>query len=251
MNVSGKSVLVVIGFAVAVVLMGGAPAQGQAVFEIMGGNGCFGCEGAAANAPLEVRKSDGTARVLVTDTGPAAPKSMFQLDNPTGNQTIFRFNDGGAGVWDFKVTLGGFLLNLVGVGTNELVLDPSGNLTILGTLTEGSSRNIKSDFEAIDRQEILAKLTSLPVTEWSYNADNPGVRHIGPFSEDFHAAFGLNGSNNSGISSSDFQGVTLAALQGLDEKVNEELEAKNEEIARLQERLEALEAALLSLQDGR
>ena len=105
----------------------------------------------------------------------------------------------------------------------------------------------------MDAAAILAKVTALPLTEWTYVADDKNARHLGPTAQDFHAAFGL-GDNNGSISTIDPAGVSLAAIQALareknamEEKVSvfgvrvSELEEEN---ARLRERLEALENRL-------
>jgi hypothetical protein len=238
-----KKVVVILGVVALVTSIGAAPANAQAVFEILNGKGCFGCQGADAAAPLEIRKSDGTAQVRVRDTGGAQAKTMFNLINDNGNQTIFRLNDGVNGAWDFKVAGAGFVANLVGVGGNEMAISKTGNMTISGTLTELSSREAKHRFADVDNQEILAKVLELPIKEWSYKDDRNSIRHVGPVAEDFHAAFGLNGNNTTGIAATDARGVTLAAIQGL----NEKLEAKNDEIARLNAKLAELEAVVTDL----
>jgi hypothetical protein len=208
-------------------------AQSQTL--VIDGNSEVGI-GAGTNptARLHVKRTDGTAKVLVQESSAtAAARTMFELKNDVGNQTIFRLNDGAAGVWDFKVTLSGFIANLVGVGGNEMVVDPSGNMTIAGSLTQLSSRDSKHNFEEVDSQEILSKVVGLPIYEWTYKDDRDFVRHVGPVAEDFHAAFGLNGPNTEGISATDAQGVALLAIQGLDER----LHAKDNELAYLDERL--------------
>jgi hypothetical protein len=175
------------------------------------------------------------AKVLVDDTNPTVgPRPMFELLNQAGNQTIFRLNDGAAGVWDFKVTLGGFIVNEVGDG-NEMVVDKWGNVTAT-SFNPTSSRNEKTGFEQVDRQGALERLVALPISEWSFRDDRPGVRHVGPFAEDFHAAFGLNGDDPARLSLTDVQGVSIAAIQALAEKVESlesqvaELQAANEEL---------------------
>jgi hypothetical protein len=55
-------------------------------------------------------------------------------------------------------------------------------------------------------------------------------------SEDFHAAFGL-GKSDKGITSVDTSGVALAAIQGL----NQKLEEKDARISELEQRLLELE----------
>ncbi len=102
----------------------------------------------------------------------------------------------------------------------------------------GSDRNAKEDFSPVDPREVLAKVAALPLTEWQYKA-TPGQAHLGPMAQDFHAAFGLNGSDDKHISTVDEGGVALAAIQGL----NQKLEAEN---AELKARLEKLEQIIYS-----
>lgn len=63
--------------------------------------------------------------------------------------------------------------------------------------------------------------------------------------QDFKAAFGL-GETDTGIATVDADGVALAAIQGLNMKLEERLAAKDAEIARLREALARLEAAIKS-----
>lgn len=59
----------------------------------------------------------------------------------------------------------------------------------------------------------MTAVQELDLTEWSY-ADTPGVRHLGPTAQEFHAAFGL-GVDDTGIASLDTSGVALASIQAL------------------------------------
>jgi hypothetical protein len=77
------------------------------------------------------------------------------------------------------------------------------------------------------------------MNEWSYKAQDPSVRHIGPMAQDFHTAFGV-GEDDRRISSVDADGVALAAIQGLHSMVQE----KEKEIEALKQRLAAIEALL-------
>ena len=69
-----------------------------------------------------------------------------------------------------------------------------------------------------------------------------GVRHIGPMAQDFKAAFGV-GESDTGIATVDADGVVLAAIQGLNQKL-EETRAENAELKR---RLQELEKAVRKL----
>ncbi|MFO7675099.1 MAG: tail fiber domain-containing protein [bacterium] len=92
----------------------------------------------------------------------------------------------------------------------------------------------KTDFRAVDRKELLEKVTALRVREYRMKDQEDGTRHIGPVAQDFSAAFGY-GENNTSINMADMDGVTLAAIQALYEQNREmraELEALKAELAR-------------------
>ena len=113
-----------------------------------------------------------------------------------------------------------------------------------------SDRNTKENFAALDDKAVLQKVVAMPVTEWNYKADSNGVQHIGPMAQDFHAAFQLDGTDDKHISVVDEGGVALAAIQGLNQKLNEK-EAMIQTLKRqndwLAERLTELETAVKQL----
>ncbi len=139
---------------------------------------------------------------------------------------------------DTKFILGG----VASVALRYLNTSTGGYLSTSGVWTDVSSRDLKTDFKTIDTQSILGKVLALPVSEWSYRV-NPGTRHVGPVAEDFHASFGL-GESDTHIASLDSTGVALAAIQGL----NAKLESEN---AQLRADIEALQAAVATLQGRR
>lgn len=131
------------------------------------------------------------------------------------------------------------------------------SVTVYGTFNNLSDRNAKENFRPISSEEMLNRVLQVPVTEWSYKTD-PATRHIGPTAQDFHAAFGV-GTDERHIAPIDEGGVALAAIQGLNQKVeiraqqseqqlatlrtqNSELKQRN---AALEKRLEALEELVL------
>lgn len=135
----------------------------------------------------------------------------------------------------------------VGLNTNNpiypLHMGNGAYCTAGGQWTSVSDRNAKEAFTAVQPREILEKVAALPITEWRYKAETNGARHLGPMAQDFHAAFGL-GESDRAIGTLDANGVTLAAIQGLNQLVAEkearihELEARTQA---LEERLKALE----------
>jgi len=122
-----------------------------------------------------------------------------------------------------------------------------------GSWTSMSDRNAKENFGAADGSEVLQKVVALPVQTWNYKSQAAGIRHIGPMAQDFQAAFGV-GESDTGIATVDADGVALAAIQGLNEKVEvsgqrskariQKLEAENSE---LKQRLADLERAVQKL----
>ena len=125
------------------------------------------------------------------------------------------------------------------LATAALAGDFYGNVYVHGTLTQTSDRNAKQNIEAVDSGSILEKVADLPVTTWSYKTDS-GTRHLGPMAQDFRAAFNL-GLDDKSIGIIDESGVALAAIQGLNRKVESENAALRAENSELKARLERLE----------
>jgi hypothetical protein len=103
-----------------------------------------------------------------------------------------------------------------------------------------SDRNAKTAFAPVDTSEVLRKVVALPVETWAYRTA-PRVRHLGPTSQDFQAAFGL-GHDDKGIATVDADGVALAAIQGLNAKLEQALAARDRRIAELEAKLAAADA---------
>jgi hypothetical protein len=124
-----------------------------------------------------------------------------------------------------------------------LAWNKDGNVSVRGTLAQGSDRDAKADFGPVDARAVLEKVAALPVQTWRYKTEETGTRHLGPVSQDFHAAFGL-GANDKTITTVDEGGVALAAIQGLNLKLSEELTRRDAENAELKARLDKLEQLL-------
>ena len=114
-----------------------------------------------------------------------------------------------------------------------IVLGTNGNTLIVNTIPGAiSDRNLKTDFGAINPAEVLARLAALPVQSWRYTNELAQVRHIGPMAQDFMQTFRL-GDNDRIIGYVDENGVALAAIQGLNQKIEAEQAEKTELKARL------------------
>ena len=94
---------------------------------------------------------------------------------------------------------------------------------------------------------MLDGVSDMEVATWEYKDDDgegQGERHIGPMAEDFHDTVDV-GQSDEHINSINADGVALAAIQGLANRLNE----KDERIAELEqageqknERIDELEA---------
>lgn len=193
--------------------------------------------------PLDVQASSAVARLVTTNGGFG---SVLVLQNRTATPQYL-----GAINFESPTTTAGqigyladhqmtFRVN----GSQRMVIDSAGNIAITGAFSQASDRNAKENFMPVDPQEILEKVASLPLSEWNYRQD-PATRHVGPMAQDFHAAFGV-GPDERHITTVDADGVALAAIQGL----NRKLEASRRENAELRERLERLER-LVESRNGR
>jgi hypothetical protein len=138
-----------------------------------------------------------------------------------------------------------------------------------------SDRNLKENFKTLDLRDVLQRVVEMPVTSWTV-IGHPDRRHIGPVAQDFHATFGLgDAKDDTHIDIGDSQGVALAAIKGLNAKLDEQatllqsrlenavqtIRDQQREIAELSEQVRytkslaadvlALKAALAELQRGR
>jgi hypothetical protein len=154
-------------------------------------------------------------------------------------------------------------LNLSASADNEFTVRASGGVRFFsnGGATIGvglaaggnawsalSDRNLKENFKPVNARAVLEKVAALPVTEWNLKSQPASVRHLGPMAQDFQAAFGL-GEDDRYISTSDADGVALAAIQGLDQKVEAEVAGLRAENAALKHELSELKHLVISLKE--
>jgi hypothetical protein len=112
-----------------------------------------------------------------------------------------------------------------------------------GSWSSLSDRRLKTGIVPVNASDVLSRVIALPMATWSYIAQGEAIRHMGPMAQDFSAAFGL-GENNTTIATIDADGVALAAIQGLNEKLEGERDALRAENAELRARLERIERRL-------
>ena len=221
---------------------------------------------------IEVNATDSTGALTIIDTGVDVTQDMIILEN-AGYTNMTMRNTTTNTQWDFSTSGSGFAISLDGSGGQELLIAESGrvrmgagnntffdmlsngnttftqDLTVDGTFSNPSDRNLKEEFEVVDTRDVLEKIAAMPITTWSYKRDEDKLRHMGPMAQDFYAAFGL-GKDERYLTNVDTDGVSFAAIQGLNLKVEEkqaEIDQLKQENQDLEARLEALENLVNSL----
>jgi trimeric autotransporter adhesin len=107
-----------------------------------------------------------------------------------------------------------------------------------------SDRNRKENLVWLDGEDVLRRLRNVPVAAWNFIDSESDARNVGPMAQDWHAAFRLN-SDSLTINQADFDGVNLAAIQGLDartERQTERIRALEAEVAELRALVQQLVA---------
>jgi len=208
-------------------------------------DGDVGIGTASPSNSLHVLRSDGTAKILVQESnGTTVARELIKMQN-NGDPFLIFNNSNTASTWSNGLQGGSFvILDQADVQT-EFILTGAGNLTVSGTVTPMSSREVKQAFDGVDNNTVLGRVLAMPITTWAYKAD-PSVRHMGPMAEDFFSAFNL-GADNKGISVTDSAGVAFAAIQGLYHEVEQKNAALTARNAELEGRLATLEKMVQEL----
>jgi hypothetical protein len=238
--------------------------MGRGLFAVLGVNG-RGRTG-RSKAPLVASWCLGTLLIALgdpvtaqTDAIHVAPDGKVGIGTDSPDTLLHLLGDGGGNnlkvtmertvepesVWELVVRSadGAFAINAPSLPGAELILKKTGDLLIRGILYDSSSRERKMDFATIDSIDVLAKVSQLPLSEWSYKQE-AGIRHFGPMAEDFFEVFGL-GNEVEFIAPGDVAGIALAAVRGL----NEKLGIQDQQIHSLQAELEDVKSAVRKMRN--
>ena len=200
----------------------------------------------------------GVNTTAVGDNSTAMGNNASTLDANTSDPTneaywhsnSFVYGDGSAKTTStasqqFMVRASGGIVFYTATDTTTGIQLPAGS----GSWTNLSDRNAKDAVQPVDARDVLARVVAMPVNTWRYKTQDEKYRHMGPMAQDFYGAFHL-GESDKGIDTIDASGVVLAAIQGLNSKLEAELAqlkqanaAKDAEIAALRTRVVALESA--------
>ena len=146
------------------------------------------------------------------------------------------------------IRLGNSSVNKIGIGRSPAstnIMDfqaTTAKLTTGGVWTNASDRKLKNNFQDLDANDILNKVSQLHIQRWHYIADRDATTHIGPVAQDFHQLFGVG--DDTTISTIDPSGVALLAIQALTEKDKQ----KDQAIARQQDQIDELKETFAQMQ---
>ena len=172
------------------------------------------------------------ARLHVASAGGQA--QLFLEQTAVEDWARLRLGGGVGNAWDISVRNANEpSINFWNGSANAVVMSYFGTVTATA-FNPTSDRNAKEHFAPVNPTDVLEKVVSLPITRWNFKQE-AGVQHVGPVAQDFHAAFGL-GTDNKHIATVDADGVALAAIQGL----NQKMEQQRDENAALKRELESL-----------
>lgn len=101
-----------------------------------------------------------------------------------------------------------------------------------------SDRNRKENFELLNDESILKKLSAITYSSWNYKGQDPKTfRHYGIMAQDFYEAFGKDNFGTIGcdtlVNPVDMQGVAFSAIKALEIRTRE-INHLKEEIKELQ-----------------
>jgi hypothetical protein len=187
--------------------------------------------------------------IRLNSTSTFGPSRTWDIGVPyhdtltSGKYYSFVIADTGRAVPDFTIR---WDTGYLGLGkTNPATrLDVNGEISSTA-INLVSDRNEKEGFISVDARAVLDKVAHLPISEWRYKSQTD-ARHIGPVAQDFYEAFGL-GRDDKHITSVDADGVALAAIKGLNEKLEQQAREKDQRIADLEKQMGELKEMLSRL----
>jgi Chaperone of endosialidase len=192
----------------------------------------------------------------VTLIGDSSDVTVNNVINATaiGHKAIVRasntmvFGDSATTNWFFNTGASPVTGAALVVGSNS----SNGNGAYLsngGTWTNASDRNKKENFQRLDGDAILKKISHLPLTRWNYKGQSE--QHIGPVAQDFYRIFQV-GENDKTISTIDPSGIALIGVQELYKKwktAEKKSASQHAEIEKQQATIEALQSAIQSQEE--
>jgi Chaperone of endosialidase len=176
---------------------------------------------AIGNEPAQAQSSDaaqaqssiGTfSQVVGASTNGSDKPQILSIQNNNQDFARLRFLVFGKLHWDIATGSSKNVMNFFSSGSgNVMTLSPTGNLSITGALTQGSSRTLKENISELSGKEALETLVNLSPVKFKYIADKGRVNHIGFIAEDVPDLVAT--IDRKGLSAMDIVGVLTKAVQ--------------------------------------
>ncbi len=193
-----------------------------------------------------LRLKENNLRIKFQDTSNSGsfPTNDWQItinDTTNGGENYFAVENIDSSTMPLKIGADG----AVSLGHNgAFSLSSGGNLTIRGTLSDSSDKNLKENFQEVKSSEVLEKIEKLPITTWNYKGDTSS--HIGAMAQDFYKSFAF-GPDNLHISPRDVAFISMVGVQELVEQ-NKQKDQKIKELEQKVKQLESLEKSIKNLE---
>ena len=166
-------------------------------------------------------------QAITTGTQNIAIGNVANISNGTFSNTI-TIGHTATNTQSNSVVLGNGAITKWGFGVNAAAANvlefnaavTTARLTIGGVWTNASDKNIKANFTALDKKEVLNSIMQLPITRWNYLKETSNNTHIGPMAQDFYRLFNT-GNDDKTISTIDPAGVALIGVQQLKNEIDE------------------------------
>lgn len=140
-----------------------------------------------------------------------------------------------------------------GVGFTVAINPSTGAVTQFCNFLPGSSgwactsdRDAKENFASPSGEAILDRLVAMPLYVYNFKGADPAIRNLGPTAQDFRSAFDL-GNDDKSIAQGNLHGVALAAIQGLNARLESRIGEQAREIALQRAKIDRLSRAVEAL----
>lgn len=189
-------------------------------------NGNVGVGLSGAEQPLQIRRNDGSARMLIEERNGIADPTLLPMDLAAGDLALLdlsgrtsafaRFaNTEGGHQWLAGAAQGGnFTIGNGSPATTRLTIGRGGELSSTGVVSQLAVAASRSNINPAANTQLLNQLRGLPISTWTNSADPNALTHIGPEAPDFLAQFGFGDAQQ--VAPGDMAGVALAATKAVD-----------------------------------
>ncbi|MFN5348820.1 MAG: tail fiber domain-containing protein [Polaromonas sp.] len=182
----------------------------------------------AANLGRNLASSQATSAGIALSQGNSSASNMAATGAITaGGNAILNSGYSGA-----QAGLAGAANTYQGITNAQLKANESNNAVwgALGTMggaaiTAFSDQTMKQDIQPVDGEKALEAVNATPVSNWAYKVgtkgDDGGEKHTGPMAQDVQKNMGEKaGPKGKKIDLISLNGINMAAIQGLTQRVN-------------------------------